>query len=285
MTGTGGAARTGASARGAGRPTARPARLPRVAHLRHETAWLAEPGVAPRTIAGMDEVGRGALAGPVSVGVVVVDVTTRRPPRGLTDSKLLTRAAREDLAPRVRRWGLASAVGHAGDDEVDAFGILAALRIAGRRALAQVAAAGVPVDAVLLDGSHDWLTEPAADLLDLLGPTAGAPARPLWPADAPAPRLPAGVRTLVKGDVQCASVAGASVLAKCERDDLMRALALEEPRYGWESNKGYASAAHVRALAEHGPSARHRTSWRLPGLAADGVARAGVHDAPTDDGP
>jgi ribonuclease HII len=74
-----------------------------------------------------------------------------------------------------------------------------------------------------------------------------------------------GVRTLVKADVQCASVAAASVLAKCERDALMRELAARHPAYDWHRNKGYATAAHVRALEEHGPSVLHRTSWNLPG--------------------
>ena len=99
--------------------------------LRHERALL---GNGARLVAGMDEVGRGALAGPVSVGVVVVDAATRTAPQGLTDSKLLTAAARESLVPQVRRWGVAWAVGHAGPAEIDAHGIVAALRLAGRRA-------------------------------------------------------------------------------------------------------------------------------------------------------
>jgi ribonuclease HII len=223
----------------------------------------------------MDEVGRGALAGPVSVGVVVVDVDTRRPPRGLTDSKLLAPAVRESLVPRVRSWGLACAVGHASSLEVDDVGIIGALRLAGRRALAAVAATGVEVDAVLLDGSHDWLSDPEADLLDELAELAPAdpsasPAsryRTLDPATLPALVPPLGVRTLVKADVQCASVAAASVLAKCERDALMRALATDHPGYGWEQNKGYSTAHHMRALGALGASPLHRTSWNLPGLA------------------
>ncbi len=254
----------------------------RTAHLKRESAWF-ETGA--RTVAGMDEVGRGALAGPVSVGVVVVDATTRRVPRGLTDSKLLAPALREEMVPRVRRWGLAWAVGHASSAEIDDVGIIGALRLAGRRALAMVAAAGVEVDAVLLDGSHDWLSDPQPDLLDVLdglgsrddaGPGStvvpGMRYRALDPASLPAPVPSLGVRTLVKADVQCASVAAASVLAKCERDALMRELAVEHPAYAWQQNKGYATAAHVRALTQHGPSVLHRTSWNLPGAAQDGLA-------------
>ncbi|MGC5168472.1 ribonuclease HII [Luteimicrobium sp. DT211] len=265
------------------RPAAtRPAARPRTAHLKRETAWF-ESGA--RTVAGMDEVGRGALAGPVTVGVVVVDVTTRRAPRGLTDSKLLAPALREEMVPRVRRWGLAWAVGHASSAEIDDVGIIGALRLAGRRALATVADAGVEVDAVLLDGSHDWLSDPQRDLLDELealdgepgpdpvpAPALGTRYRTLDPATLPARVPPLGVRTLVKADVQCASVAAASVLAKCERDALMRDLAGEHPAYEWHQNKGYATAAHVRALAEHGPSALHRTSWNLPGVTSSGGA-------------
>ncbi len=106
-------------------------------------------------VAGMDEVGRGALAGPVSVGVVVVDLDVPTAPAGVRDSKLLAPAAREVLVPRLRRWARAWAVGHAEPAEIDAYGILAALRLAGRRALA-----GLPVrpGCVLLDGNYDWLT-------------------------------------------------------------------------------------------------------------------------------
>nr|WP_227748761.1 ribonuclease HII [Oerskovia douganii] len=220
--------------------------------MRHERAIL-DSGA--RFVAGMDEVGRGALAGPVSVGVVVVDLGTGAFPQGLTDSKMLTPAAREALLPAVRGWGLAWAVGHAGPAEIDAHGIVAALRLAGRRALAQVRRSLGPVDAVLLDGKHDWLTRPSVDLFEAfdLDPDGDLGALP-DPA----------VRTLVKADLQCASVAAASVLAKCERDGLMTGLARQYPAYGWDGNKGYGSAVHVEALKAHGPTPQHRRSWRLP---------------------
>ncbi len=218
-------------------------------------------------LAGMDEVGRGALGGPVSVGVVVVTVATRRPPTGLRDSKLLTPAARQALVPRVLRWSTASAVGHAGPEEIDAYGILAALRLAGHRALVRL---GEPVDAVLLDGNHDWLTPPVPrehDLVDALDEATAAPLS-LPPVRIPPPLPPLHlprVRVRVKADLTCASVAAASVLAKCERDALMRRLALEHPGFGWEVNKGYATPAHLAAIEERGPCPAHRRSWRLPG--------------------
>lgn len=191
-------------------------------------------------VAGIDEVGRGALAGPVSVGVVVVDAHTGSIPPGLTDSKLLTAAAREALVPRIRAWCLAAAVGHAEAVEVDAHGIVAALRLACLRALAQL-----PMEPprAILDGSHDWLTR----VPDLFEPAVPTPA----------------VRMRVKADTSCASVAAASVLAKVERDAIMRDLDRTFPGYGLAGHKGYGSSEHRAAIAELGPSQVHRRSWRL----------------------
>lgn len=196
-------------------------------------------------LAGMDEVGRGALAGPVSVGVVVIDDACASAPTGVKDSKLLTAAAREALVPRIRRWAPEHGVGHAWPSEIDAVGIMGALRLAGTRALAAV---GRAPDLVLLDGNHDWFTDPMR--VGLLGADPGEE-----------PAVP--VRTLIKGDLRCSSVAAASVLAKVERDAIMRTLGADEPRYGWVANKGYAAAEHQAALREHGPSTHHRRSWRL----------------------
>jgi ribonuclease HII len=209
-------------------------------------------------VAGMDEVGRGALAGPVSVGVLVVDADTRTAPTGLRDSKLLTPAARDALAPKVRRWAVAWAVGHTEPDEIDAVGIIAALRLAGRRALAQLA---VRPDLVILDGNHDYLSDPREpSLLDELdGPDGGGAPVPPW--DAPA------VTTRIKADMSCAAVAGASVLAKTTRDAVMGQRHALFPQYGWAGNKGYSAPDHLQALAEHGSCEQHRRSWRLPGLA------------------
>ena len=203
-------------------------------------------------LAGMDEVGRGALAGPVSVGVVAIDPECRSAPQGVKDSKLLTPAARQRLVPRIQRWCLGHGVGHAWPQEIDEVGIMAALRLAGTRALAQLA--GIAPDLVLLDGNHDWLTDPQR--VGLLGLLDGAPPSP-------------PVRTMIKADLRCSSVAAASVLAKVARDTLMVQAAGEERHtpFRWEQNKGYAAAEHLDALRELGPSDWHRRSWRLMGQA------------------
>jgi ribonuclease HII len=221
-----------------------------------------------RLLAGMDEVGRGALAGPVSVGVVVIDETCRPAPAGVKDSKLLTPAARERMVAPIRRWALAHAVGHASPGEIDAVGIVAALRLAGTRALAQL---GVVPDLVILDGNHDWLTDPArVGLLAFAGEAGeGLP-------DAAAVAAVPPVTTMIKADMTCSSVAAASVLAKVERDAMMVQLAGEVGAYSWELNKGYSAPEHLTALSLHGPCEHHRRSWRLPGVAGleDGVAPA-----------
>jgi ribonuclease HII len=231
----------------------------------------------------MDEVGRGALAGPVTVGVVAVNASVRTAPSGLRDSKLLTPAAREALAPRLRRWAVSHAVGHAEPDEIDRFGIICALRLAGRRALTSLPR--MPT-CVLLDGSHDWLTPPA-------GP--GAPAKdsarslvtePLFDLDAsqvvpvePSPTEPLTdqpeVTTLVKADLRCAAVAAASVLAKVERDAIMVARSADFPGYRWCDNKGYSTREHLAALAEIGACEQHRRSWSLPGVSSQDVVVLG----------
>jgi ribonuclease HII len=217
-------------------------------------------------LAGMDEVGRGAVAGPVSVGVVIVSPSCGPSPAGLTDSKLLRPQAREEYVPLIARWCLASAVGHASAAEVDAVGIVGALRLAGRRALASATAAvqpSVPVPLVLLDGSHDWLSTPEGDLFASLEDEAAVdPSLPDWHE----PR----VVTRVKADLTCASVAAASVVAKVERDAVVTRLAEQHPGYGWERNKGYATADHRDGLRRLGPSPHHRVSWNLTGAPAAG---------------
>lgn len=212
-------------------------------------------------LACVDEVGRGALGGPVSVGVVVVTLTTRTAPRGVRDSKLLTPAVRAQLVPKVQRWATAYAVGHASAAEIDARGIVPALRLAGQRALA---ALPVRPDVVLLDGNHDYLTPPGPRPSD--DPTLFEMAT--GPADVMAPGAVPRVVTAVKGDMRCAGVAAASILAKTERDALMTDLAVRHPGYGWEANKGYASPDHVAALGRLGACVEHRRSWSLPGVVA-----------------
>ncbi|HLS45791.1 MAG TPA: ribonuclease HII [Ornithinicoccus sp.] len=201
-----------------------------------------------RVLVGMDEVGRGALAGPVSVGAVAIDETCRSAPQGVKDSKLLTQQARERLVPRIERWALAWGVGHAWPAEIDAIGIMAALRLAGQRAMAQLA---LTPDLVVLDGNCDWLTDPARQgLLALVDPTE-------------APQVP--VRTMIKADLKCSSVAAASVLAKVTRDNHMIRIAPEHPAYAWELNKGYAAPEHQEALRALGPCVEHRRSWNITG--------------------
>ena len=199
-----------------------------------------------RFVAGMDEVGRGALAGPVSVGVVVVDESTGRTPAGLRDSKLLRPAERERLCAPIRRWAVAGAVGHASPEEIDRYGIIAALRMAGVRALEAVAAVGIVPDVVVLDGKHDWLTHPAH----------------LPPLPVTGPAVPVLMR--IKGDLTVTAVAAASVLAKTERDGLMVDLHERHPAYGWHGNKGYSAPEHAAALRDLGPCELHRRSWSLP---------------------
>lgn len=227
-----------------------------------EAAWLAE-GV--EVVAGMDEVGRGALAGPVTVGCAVVSAATLTEafPAGLTDSKLLSAAARARIEPAVAGWVLAWGVGHASPGEIDRIGIVGALRTAGRRALRAAQAQGPTVRAVILDGVHDWLTGAGQD--DLFAA-----------ADPEDDGVPREVRTLVKGDLRCASVSAASVLAKQARDRLMAEAHVRHPGFGWASNKGYGSADHLAELRRVGPCDEHRRSWRLPprgpvpGASADG---------------
>jgi ribonuclease HII len=220
-------------------------------------------------VAGMDEVGRGALAGPVTVGVVVVDLDVRSAPSGVRDSKLLTPGAREALVPRVRRWARAWAVGHAEPDEIDAHGIIAALRLAGRRALAQLP---VTPACVLLDGNYDWLTGRAPAPSGLPPDDGLFPAAEVQPARVPAPEVPLDVdpvvHTMIKADLRCAAVAAASVLAKVERDGIMVERARQFPGYGWEGNKGYSAPEHGEALRALGACVQHRRSWSLPGLSA-----------------
>lgn len=203
-------------------------------------------------LAGMDEVGRGALAGPVSVGVVVIDEGCRSAPTGVKDSKLLTPIARERMVPRIERWCVAYGVGHASSLEIDEVGIMGGLRLAGRRALALL---GTQPDLIILDGNHDWLTDPEeVGLLAFADGHAGPPTPP--------------VRTMIKADMRCSSVAAASVLAKVARDRILVERAADFPVYGWDENKGYSAPEHLEALRVHGACEYHRRSWNLPGLIA-----------------
>ncbi|MFJ3956897.1 ribonuclease HII [Arthrobacter sp. NPDC090010] len=217
---------------------------------------LATQGV--RFLACLDEVGRGALAGPVSVGLTVLDLEQLVELPQVRDSKLLKAARREELVPVVRDWARHAAVGHAQAAEIDAFGIVEALALAAERAWAQVRGAGGVADAVLLDGKHNWLQRPADSLFDALAPSSTSGEDDGVPS---LRDLPVTMR--IKADMDCQGVAAASILAKVERDELMAVMAQEFPMFGWEINKGYGTAVHKTALREHGACEQHRRSWKL----------------------
>src|SRR5690606_30987626 len=160
-------------------------------------------------VIGCDEVGRGAIAGSVAVGVCAIDASHGVLPPGLRDSKLLAEKKRTVLAPLAVAWAAASAVGLATADEIGRFGTIAALGPAGTRALATMFHAGVDPRAatIVLDGTHDWL--------------------------APALSAPLRIVTRAKADRDCGSVAAASVIAKVHRDSLMIDADGEYPGYGW----------------------------------------------------
>ena len=188
-----------------------------------------------------DEVGRGALAGPVAVGAAVIDAprARKRVPQGLRDSKLVPEPKRADVAARAASWVSVSAVGWASSAEIDEVGIMRALGLAAIRAIADLRAHGVvPEDAiVILDGNYDYIT----------------------PAGASGLR----VTPVIKADRDCASAAAASVIAKVARDALMTGLHDELPAYNWARNKGYASPDHREAIRAHGISPHHRASWSI----------------------
>ena len=201
-------------------------------------------------VAGIDEVGRGALAGPVSVGVALL-ARCESWPAGLMDSKRLNAPTRQRLVPELKAFAVGVEVGHASAETIDQLGIVGALRYAALGALAALEARGVTPDHILLDGTHNWLATPEPDLFDT----------------SPEPPMTAPVTMVVKGDNACVSIAAAAVIAKVTRDAIMVELESQAPGYGFESNKGYGSAAHIDGLATLGPSVFHRRSWRLPGVA------------------
>lgn len=195
-------------------------------------------------IAGMDEVGRGALAGPVAVGVAAVDVAMSQPLPGLRDSKKLSARQRERLMEAIPAWA-STAVGMASADEIDAFGISAALGLAGHRAWDQLVSHSPSPAGLVLDGNTQWLQHAPADLAESLAP------------------LDAQIVLQTKADATCATVSAAAITAKVARDAFMVELAKLYPDYGWDSNKGYGSAAHRAALTERGVTDYHRKSWNL----------------------
>ncbi len=197
----------------------------------HEHALL---GVGFERVTGLDEVGRGAWAGPVSVGVVVFP-PDGDPPDGVRDSKQLSEDRREALFPLITAWCADWSVGHAEPTECDRLGMTAALRLASHRALSGLRSAP---GAVLLDGGFDYLSGPE-----------------------PRPGAVPHVRTVVRGDTACISIAAASIVAKVTRDRYMRSIASSFPAFDFDRNKGYPSPVHRRALAGVGLTSIHRRSW------------------------
>ncbi len=186
-------------------------------------------------VVGVDEVGRGAWAGPLTVGMAVLPRGRRV--YGVRDSKMLDEHRREGLFDRLGEWCVAWAVGHASPDECDALGMSAAQRLAAGRALRSL---GMRPDCVLIDGSWDFV--------GLNRPGAAADRRPV-------------TQRIVRGDATCLSIATASILAKVTRDRIMRAEAGHFPGYSFELNKGYPCPRHKMALAAWGPTSIHRRSW------------------------
>ncbi len=194
-------------------------------------------------VAGVDEVGRGAWAGPLSVGVAVLREPVARMPRGLRDSKQIAEVHRERLFEKVAAWCDGWAVGHTSAEECDRYGMTVALVTATRRAFAQLPTGMLP-EAVVLDGNFDFVSRACNDHEQVLPPEF----RPV-------------VHKFVKADASCVSVAAASVLAKVTRDRLMRELSDSYPAFEFDRNKGYPSPTHKRALRGYGLSAIHRRSW------------------------
>lgn len=192
-------------------------------------------------IISLDEVGRGALAGPVAVGAAAMTAAgaRRRIPDGLRDSKLVTEKRRPDVALRASAWVQASGIGWATSAEVDEVGIMRSLGLAASRAVQAIADQGISLENVLilLDGNHDYLSA-------------------VHPHPVP-------VRPVIKADRDCASVSAASVIAKVARDTYMTEIHEGHPAYQWDRNKGYASAEHRHAIHSLGLSPHHRSSWAI----------------------
>lgn len=176
-------------------------------------------------VAGMDEVGRGPLAGPISVGLVVLPGGIAEP---VVDSKLLSAKQRTEKAIVIRASADFFIVEHIGPEFIDARGVTESLQAAVRKILQKNDKAP---DLILLDGKHNFLQDITS------------------------------ARTVIKGDMVCASIAAASILAKVERDELMREYALQYPEYGFETNMGYGTPKHIASIREYGITPIHRRSF------------------------
>ena len=184
---------------------------------------LYEKGIV--SICGVDEAGRGPLAGPVCAAAVILPANLEIP--GLNDSKKLTDKRRRELFPIIKEQAIAYGIGLASHEEIDEINILQATFLAMRRAIEQLEG---KAEFALIDGNRET--------------DFGLP-----------------VQTVVKGDSRSANIAAASVLAKVTRDDIMEAMAVEYPQYGFEIHKGYGTKAHYEALRTYGPSPIHRMTF------------------------
>ncbi len=181
--------------------------------------------VCKGVVCGVDEAGRGPWAGPVTAAAVILNPDDI--PAGLNDSKALTEKRREALMPVIKEKALAWGIGHASVEEIDAMNILRATELAMQRAIAML---GIAPAGALIDGNYKF-------------------------------NLPCKVDVAVGGDGKSLSIAAASILAKTTRDHLLVELDGQYPVYGFARHKGYGSAAHRAALAEHGPCPEHRSSY------------------------
>ncbi len=206
-------------------------------------------------VVGIDEVGRGAVAGPMTVGAVVLTCDAPAPAL-LTDSKLLSRARREALEQPLQQWAADWSLGSVSAQEIDWWGLRLALAVAATRALDGLT---LRPSYALVDGSFNVLRAPLQVAL-------GSP----QPPELRYQFLP--VTTIVKGDSKCASIAAASVLAKVDRDRHMVDLHRGFEAFDWASNKGYGSKSHMAALRRLGPNSHHRQSWKLPDLDPQEIA-------------
>ena len=191
-------------------------------HYIFEARWLK---TIPGPIAGVDEAGRGPLAGPVVAAAVILD--RKRMPKGLNDSKQLSAETREALFPLIMERAIAVGVGEASVDEID----LVNIRQATHLAMARAVRALLPAAAFALVDGND------------------------------APALPCRCDTIIDGDAKSVSIAAASIIAKVTRDRIMRALHEQHPGYGWLTNKGYGTGEHLQALGRLGPCLHHRRSF------------------------
>lgn len=193
--------------------------------MSENTMWEIEDSLGLQVICGVDEAGRGPLAGPVCAAAVILPKHLQIP--GLTDSKKLTDKKRRELFPIIQEQAIAYGIGLASESEIDEINILQATFLAMRRAMDQLS---VRPEIALIDGNRET--------------DFGLP-----------------VKTVVKGDSLSANIAAASILAKVTRDNLMVELAEKYPEYGFEIHKGYGTKAHYEALRTYGPCPIHRRSF------------------------